>query len=498
MEGVVENAGELVSWATDKYFDSGWERSRKFINGKKVESVYRPLPAVAREQQQQQQQRAKSEAARSKHASASASSASSQDPRERQSAASKGRRRCPSPSRLRSPDDDRGVGRTAQSRPPPPPPPPSNYYPDPVSAERRGNTAAPKAQVAILPASRRKQANLLFPARTDFFTDDHANSTALVKRLNEDNDEFLRAYEAEKDDPPRNPASVLPEKDLWTLAKYDGESKKKHVDKSEKKSSKQPSTTGSRRDSAMASRYSDDYRGNTQYPGEARARSAQPPPRHRYDDDDDSDYDERSGRRDRGGGRGYSDRDRDDGDYYEVHERYRGPVSAGPLVPANRPSATERRESYRSSYNDGPYAGGAGTIARRSDPYLDRSQVSRRSRRDRDDYDDSRSRSRSRDSRSRSGGREAGAGGEGIKQKITSQFDTSQRGLGVGLAGALAGGLAGRQFGKQHRQRDIILGAVVGGLVANAAENKWSEHRKEKEREEEYHRYEGRSRSTGR
>lgn len=330
MEGVVENAGELVGWATDKYFDSGWERSRKFINGKKVESVYRPLPAVAREQQQQQQ-RAKSEAARSKHASAS--SASSQDPREpkeRHSAASASKGR---PSRLRSPDYDRGAGRTAQSRPPPPPP--SNYYPDPVSAERRGNTAQPKTQVATLPASRRKQANLLVPARTDFFTDDHANSTALVKRLNEDNDEVLRAYEAEKDDPPRNPASVLPEKDLWTLAKYDGDSKK-HVDKSEKKSSKQPSTTGSRRDSAMASGYNDDYRGNTQYPGEPRARSAQPPPRHRYDDDDDSDYDERSGRRDRGGARGYSDRDRDDGDYYEVHERYRGPVSAGPLVVRHR------------------------------------------------------------------------------------------------------------------------------------------------------------------
>ena len=94
-----------------------------------------------------------------------------------------------------------------------------------------------------------------------------------------------------------------------------------------------------------------------------------------------------------------------------------------------------------------------------------------RGRRERDrSYSDSRSRSRS---RSKEGG---------IKGKIDEHFDTSMRGLGVGLAGAVAGGLAGRQFGHKHRERDIIIGAIVGGLGANAAETKWRDWKDEKER----------------
>jgi outer membrane lipoprotein SlyB len=69
------------------------------------------------------------------------------------------------------------------------------------------------------------------------------------------------------------------------------------------------------------------------------------------------------------------------------------------------------------------------------------------------------------------------------------------KGLGVGLAGAVVGGLAGREIGsKQHRNRDIIIGALVGGLGANAAENKWSDwkHDKERKLEREEDRYEQR------
>ena len=328
MEDVVENTGELIGWWTGKHFDKTWDRirSRSVSNRKKREDVYRPIPAVAREQE-----RAKSvAAARSKQAPTSSSSSHRGGDIRRSD--SKGRN-----SRVRSPDVyERGS--TAQSRPP--------TYSKVVYEERRVRQPAPetqvappapKTQVATLPASRRKQAGLLFPAHTDFFTEDHPDSKALIKRLNEDNDDVLRAYEAEKDDPARNPASVLPEKDHWTLQKYEElkqlEKYEQPREKSDQKSKKQPSNTGSRRDSAMASGYNDDYRGNTTYQGEPRARSAQPPPRSRYEDDD-SDYDERSGRRYQGGGRGYSDRDRDDDRYtsYEEVERYRGPVGAGPLV----------------------------------------------------------------------------------------------------------------------------------------------------------------------
>lgn len=81
-----------------------------------------------------------------------------------------------------------------------------------------------------------------------------------------------------------------------------------------------------------------------------------------------------------------------------------------------------------------------------------RSRGYKKSERDRS-YSSSRSRSRSRSK-------------DGIRGKIDDTFDTSMRGLGVGLAGAIAGGLAGRQFGHKHRERDILIGAVVGGKSA--------------------------------
>jgi hypothetical protein len=167
------------------------------------------------------------------------------------------------------------------------------------------------------------------------------------------------------------------------------------------------------------------------------------------------------------------------------------------LQPANaRPSDFRRNDSYGSKYQD-PYGPGAVATYRRSQGDL--TEVSKRSRsrgrRDRDrDYDErDRSYSRSR-SRSRSK--------EGWRGKLDDHFDTSARGLGVGIAGAVIGGLAGRQFGHKHKERDVLLGAVIGGLGANLAENKWHEWREEKkdrleDKEERWEqKWEGRSRSN--
>ncbi|KAI5367189.1 hypothetical protein Slin14017_G022250 [Septoria linicola] len=437
MEGVVENVGEFTNYIVNKHFDSGWDRARKYSNGKKVEDVYRPVKVP-------RSLRPESQAPRSKQASTHSSSSSAGEHRTGLRSASQGQK-----SRVRSSDFDRGgtaVGRSTQL------------------------VAVRNSQVATFPASRKQQAALLAPATRGTFADD-CDTTELIRTQEAHHQRVLEEYEDEPDDPTRNPASVLPDKDLWTLQKYE-------------KSTKQLSSAGSRRDSGMTSGYNDDYRGNTQYQAETRSRSAQPPPRSRYYDDDDSDYDERTGRKYDGGGRGYGDRDDRDYDrYVETTERYRGP-------PVDR-RGPDRRESYgRSEYAES-YA--AGAVARRSDPNLNRSQVSRRPQSSRGrDRDRSYSRSPSR-SRSRSRSKD-----KGIQERITSQFDTSSRGLGVGLAGAVAGGLAGRQFGQKHRQRDIIIGAVVGGLLANAGENRWSEYQEEKKRDQEGMRYDGRSRSQGR
>lgn len=244
----------------------------------------------------------------------------------------------------------------------------------------------------------------------------------------------------------------------------------------------------SRRDSAMASGYRDDYR-ESGYRGE-NDRPRSQPPRGRYYDDEDSDYDERTGDRHRGGGRGYDDRD-DYDTVKETREVYRGPAQ-------NRPWGPERNESGRSDYSSAPY--GAGAVAqygRKSDTNLDRSYVTRREKsRGRDSY---RSRSRS---YSRSPSRSRSRSGSGIRGKLEETFSTRPAGLGAGLAGAVIGGLAGREFGHKHKNRDIIIGAVVGGLAANAGENKWREYKDNKEREisrdvERYERpYDGRSRSN--
>ncbi|KAK3676670.1 hypothetical protein LTR78_003445 [Recurvomyces mirabilis] len=206
-----------------------------------------------------------------------------------------------------------------------------------------------------------------------------------------------------------------------------------------------------------------------------RAHSAQPS-RSKYYDDDESDYDERTGKRYSGGGRGYDDRHDDDRGYDReviTEERYRGPARGLPYD--NR-----RNDSYTSR---DPYGPGAVATYRRSQGDLTEASKRSRSRGRRDKYYDDRDRSYS---RSRSGSRDRehgsrGGGEEGWRGKLDETFDTSTRGLGVGIAGAVIGGLAGRQFGNKHKERDIVLGAVLGGLASNIAENKYAEWKDKKE-----------------
>lgn len=186
----------------------------------------------------------------------------------------------------------------------------ARYYPltgpAPTGSPLGANTLA-----AAYPGSRRKQRNTLPSPERDIdhpaFRRDSIRSLQQESRLS---DRILREYELETDDPKRNPESVLSSRDLRALKE------------------------NPRTDSAMASGYNDGY-SQAPYAGEG-SRPRSQPPRSKYYDDDDSDYDERSGRRyDKGNGRGYDD-DRDYDRVVEETERYRGPVSSGPLVVRRR------------------------------------------------------------------------------------------------------------------------------------------------------------------
>ncbi|KAK4628518.1 uncharacterized protein CLAFUR5_04600 [Fulvia fulva] len=428
MEGVVENSLEAISYLTDKHFDKGWDSYRKHVNGKKVEETYVPYRGPFTDPEKQRKE--------SSETPSHASSSRKRDAR-------------------RSPADTASRARSKSAVP-------RSKLITPAAAAATGTAVGATAYTAAPPGSRRRQRNSPpSPER-------EAYRPGTLQQESEESDRVLREYEQEIDDPKRRAESVLDTTDL----NYIKESRRASVVAT---SILKVKDKDNRRDSAMASGYDDDYRGGGGYARDA-PRPRSQPPRSRYYDDDDSDYDERSGRRYKAGsGRGYDD-DRDYDRVVEETERYRGPVSSGPLVPMNRPLPA-REESYRSG-TEGPY--GAGTVAqygRRSDGALDRqeSYVSRRTKGSRG-RDRSYSRSPSR-SRSRSGER-----GGGIQDKIQGAFDTSGRGLGVGIAGAVIGGLAGREFGQKHRQRDIILGAIVGGLGANAAENQWREYKNKKER----------------
>lgn len=420
MEAIVETTLETTNHFVDKHFDKGWDKYRKWRNGKKVESIYTPYDGTADDTRQRD------------HSSSSGSS--SLDERSRGITTE------------RPPQDGTSAVRSSVEF--------SGGAPltgsVPLAAAGAATFGASSISAAY-PASRRRQRNTLpSPERNINSSTYRQDSLRSLQQESQISDRILRDYEREVDDPKRAPESVLSSKDLHRL------------------------TGDPRRDSGMSG-YNDNY-AQSQYAGETRPRS-QPPRSRYYDEDADSDYDERSGRRYRGGsGRGYDDDDRDYDRVVEETERYRGPVGAGPLVPANRPWGADRRESYRSN-QDGPYGAGAVTqYGRRSDGALDRQEASYVSRRTRGrDRDRSYSRSPS-ESRSRSRDR-------GLKEKVEDQFDLSARGLGVGVAGAVIGGLAGREFGQKHRQRDIAIGAIIGGLGANYAENKWREWKDNKERD---------------
>ncbi|KXT14939.1 hypothetical protein AC579_3068 [Pseudocercospora musae] len=456
MENIVENSLELGNYLTDRYWEKGWDKYQKVVNGKKVESVYKPYERRTRTHDH------------SHHTSSSSSSSSSSDNHHRTEHRS-APEAPPQPQgrslTVKSPDSGGGVVQRIAR-------PELTDLPGAFALAQLPTDVRSTTYHSREEGSRRRQAEFLPTSERDIGKEYTRDTSTLLQKEEEYSKEVRRQYRAETDDPRRPAAEVLPEKYLWTLHELDPTANTPLSTRAPatKRESILKDSAVSRRDSAvMASGYNDNYYGNTQYQGEGRARSAQPP-KSRYYDDDDSDYDERSGKRSSGRGRGWDDRydDRDYDRVEEITERYRGP-------PVDRPFATQRGDSYRSGY-DGPYGSGAVTqYGRRSDGALDRTG--------------------DRESRSRSDERERG---EGIRGKIEDAFDTSGRGLATGLAGAVIGGLAGRQFGQRHQQRDILIGAVVGGLGANLAENKYREWRDEKkEREERWEqRYDGRSRSN--
>ena len=273
MEGVVENSLEAVNYLTDRHFDKGWDKYRKHVNGKKVEETYVPYRGPFTDPD-----------TTLKESSSHSSSSRKRDGR-----------------RSRSPT---GTASRAAPR--------SNLI-TPAAAAAVGATSY---TAASYPGSRRRQRNSLpSPERETY-------RPGALQQESEESDKVLREYEEEVDDPKRRAESVLDSTDL----NYIKESRRASV-----VATSILKVKDDRRDSAMASGYNDDYRGGDGYARDA-PRPRSQPPRNRYYDDDDSDYDERSGRRYKAGsGRGYDD-DRDYDRVVEETERYRGPVSSGPLV----------------------------------------------------------------------------------------------------------------------------------------------------------------------
>lgn len=276
MEAVVENSLEATNYLVDKHFDKGYDKFTKYVNGKKTKEEVKPYRPRDRKSDTAANDRAISDS--------SPSSTSKNRVGERTAAASRG---------VQSSADFSGGAPLTGAVPP---------------AVLGANTFA--APYPSSTASRRKHRNQLPSPERDIDRAYRRDSIRSLQQESEVSDRVLRDYEREPDDPSRRPESVLPDRDL----------------KKTKPSIK--------RDSIMASGYNDNY---TQAGGYAADRPRSQPPRSRYYDDDDSDYDERSGKRyGKGNGRGYDD-DRDYDRVYEETERYRGPVSAGPLVVRQHP-----------------------------------------------------------------------------------------------------------------------------------------------------------------
>lgn len=283
MEAVLENSLEATNYLVDKHFDKGYdkfqEKYQKHVKGKKGEESSKP---------DRSQRRQPDTAAR--------------QPRESPPSCKSNNRvgeRAPAASRVRSSAEFSGGA------------PLTGAVPPAVAGATLGATTF---AASSYPAPRHRHRNQLPSPERDIDREDRRDSIRSLHQESETSDRILREYEREVDDPSRKPESVLPDRDL------------KHLKK-----------TSSKRDSAMASGYNDNY---TPAGGYAAERPRSQPPRSRYYDDDDSDYDERSGRRyGKGSGRGYDD-DRDYERVYEETERYRGPVSAGPLVVRQHPDVS--------------------------------------------------------------------------------------------------------------------------------------------------------------
>lgn len=340
MEAVVENSLEATNYLVDKHFDKGWDRARKFVNGKKTKDTTTPYDRSRNRDPPSQ------------------SDSTGSDP-------SDTRRIADGPPRsaaVRSSAEFSGGAPLTGSVP--------------LAAAGSGAAAAVAANSisAPYPASRRKQRNTLpSPSRDEDTYTSRRESIRSLHQESQISDRILRDYELEADDPKRAPESVLSSRDLRRLQ------------------------GDPRRDSGMSG-YNDSYAQSTYAP--ERPRSQQPPKSRYYDDDADSDYDDRTGRRYRGGnGRGYEDDDRDYDRVIEETERYRGPPANRPWGQERRESY---RSGYDGPYGAGAVTQygrrSDGALDRQEASY-----VSRRTRgRDRErSYSRSPSESRS---RSRGGG----------------------------------------------------------------------------------------------
>lgn len=285
MEAVVENSLEATNYLVDKHFDKGYDKFQNFRNRKKGQEEDNPSRPRDRKPDTAAQDRGISDSY--------SSSASNNRIGERTPAASRG---------VQSSADFSGGAPLTGAVPP-----------AALGATLGANTFA--APYPSSTTSRRKHRNRLPSPERGTDRDNRRDSIRSLQQESEVSDRVLRDYEREIDDPSRRPESVLPDRHLKKI---------------------KPSI---KRDSMMASGYNDNY---AQGGGYAADRPRSQPPRSRYYDDDDSDYDERSGKRyGKGSGRGYDD-DRDYDRVYEETERYRGPVSAGPLVVRQHPDISCR------------------------------------------------------------------------------------------------------------------------------------------------------------
>ena len=198
MEGVVEGALESTNYLVDRHWDKGYDKFRKYRNGRKVKDA-------------EIRYRGEGSQRGSRDREESASSGAASDDRVGE--------RTPAATAVRSSAAFSG------------------------GAPLTG-AATSGAAFGTTPSSRRRQRNQLPSPDRDRDRDRDADpinrrdSIRSLQQESETSDRILRAYELETDDPKRNPESVLSSRDLRSLQE------------------------ASRRDSAMASGYQDSYVGS--------------------------------------------------------------------------------------------------------------------------------------------------------------------------------------------------------------------------------------------